>query len=274
MNANIGGMLEARPAEHGMGRGLFATVDIQVGTRILVEGPMISLPKSPTPFREFCQAARLKDSDTNGLKDLHCNARLLNENLPGNIVAQIRSEDPTIDLRDDSVLDLVKLYTTYYTNAVAIGEDGEDGEEAGSAVFRTFSYINHSCDPNVFGMFSTETNRQTLYAGRYIKRGQQILISYFGDNEDFMTREQRLEETRRDWGFKCRCKVCMESHITDPRHEKMGLLKKELDRSTENWPPDDDSAPQDLVLEVVEKSEKLLTMMEKTGVGSWKLRQT
>lgn len=271
MNVNIGTMLEARPAEDGMGKGLFATVNISVGTRILVESPIILLPQSPTPFREFCQAARSMDSDMNGLRDLHCNARLLNENLPGNILSRIRSENPqnAIDFRDDSLMNLIRLYATYYTNAVAI----TDAEDAGSVVFRTFSYVNHCCNPNVFSIFSTKTNQQTIYAGWNIKAGEQILISYFGGNEDFMTCEQRLEQTRRDWGFTCACKACLESRITDPERERMGLLKKRLDQSIKNWPPEDHGARQALALEVVQDAKELLRLMEEAGVGYWKLRQ-
>lgn len=272
MNLNIGTMLEVRPAGNGMGEGLFATVDISVGTRILRESPILLLPPSPTPFREFCQVARSMHSDMNGLRDLHCNARLLNENLPGNILAQIRSEDPqnAIDVRDDSLMNLVRLYATYYTNA---GKITEDGEGAGSAVFRTFSFVNHSCKPNVFSIYSAKTNQQTVYAGWNIKAGQQILISYFGGNEDFMTCEQRLEQTRRDWGFRCACEACLGSRITDPERERMGLLKKKLDHSTNNWPPDNHSDRQALALEVVQEAEELLRLMEEAGVGYWKFRQ-
>lgn len=212
------------------------------------------------------------DSGMNGLGDLHCNARLLNENLPGNVLTQIRSEDPqnTIDARDDSFMNLVRLYATYYTNAVTIIDDGED---TGSAVFRTFSFVNHSCNPNAFSIFSTKANRQTVYAGWDIKAGQQIFISYFGGNEDFMTREQRLEQTRRDWGFACTCYICLGSRRTDPKRERMGLLQKKLDRSIKDWPPDDHNDRQALALEVVQKAEELLRLMEEAGVGYWKLRQ-
>ena len=222
---NYGNLLEARLTEEGMGKGLFATFDIPQGTRILVESPIMSLPQSPTPFRDFCHAAHLMGPDMNGLRDLHCNARLLNENLPGNILAEIRSEDPQnpIDARDDISLNVARLYATYHTNAATITEDGE---VTGSVVFRVFSYVNHSCKPNVFSIYSTKSNQQTVYAGYDIKAGQQILISYFGGNEDFMTCEQRLEQTRRNWGFVCSCDVCADSEITDTEIESMGLLKK------------------------------------------------
>lgn len=269
---NIGNMLEVRPADEGMGNGLFATVDISVGTRILVESPIILLPQSPTPFREFCKAVSSTDFDMNGLRALHCNARLLNKVVPGNILTQILSEDPQnpIDVRDDSVLNMVRLYATYCTNAVIIVETGED---KGSAVFRSFSYINHSCMPNAFSIFNTKTNRQTVYAGWNIKAGQQILISYFGGNEDFMTHQQRLEQTRRDWSFACACELCRESELTDPERERMELVRKDLDCLIKNWPPEDHSVRRDLALEVVEKCKELLQLMEEAGVGYWKLRQ-
>lgn len=267
----IGNMLEARP-DKKIGKGLYATVDIPVGTRLLVENPMVRLPQSPTPFQEFCQAARAMGPDMDGLRDLDCNARLLNENLPGNILSQIRSEDPQnpIDLRDDSVLNLVRLYAIYYTNAVKLTEDDED---AGTAVFCNFSHLNHSCRPNVFSIFSDKTNQQTVYAGCDIKAGQQILVSYFGGHEDFMTTKQRLEQTRRDWGFACSCDVCLDSNITDPLHERMGHLREEVYESTKNWPADDHTDRQALALEAIQKANELLRLMKMAGVGYWKFGQ-
>lgn len=267
----IGNMLEARP-DKKIGKGLYATVDIPVGTRLLVESPMVRLPQSPTPFREFCQAARAMGSEMDGLRDLDCNARLLNENLPGNILSQIRSEDPQnpIDLRDDSVLNLVRLYAIYYTNAVKLTEDDED---AGTAVFCNFSHLSHSCRPNVFSIFSDKTNQQTVYAGCDIKAGQQILVSYFGGHEDFMTTKQRLEQTRRDWGFACSCDVCLNSNITDPLHERMGHLREEVYESTKNWPADDHTDRQALALEAIQEANELLRLMKVAGVGYWKFGQ-
>lgn len=269
---NFGDLLAARPTKEGMGKGLFATVDIAEGTRILVESPIMSLPQSPTPFREFCHAVRSMDPDMNGLKDLHCNVRLLNENLPGNILTQIRSEDPhkPIDVRDDAVMNLVRLYATYYTNAAMVTEDGEN---AGSVLFRIFSYVNHSCNPNVFSIFSAKNNQQTIYAGYDIKAGQQILISYFGGDEDFMTCEQRLEQTRSYWGFACSCGICADGKQLDPESERMRLLKKELDQSIKKWPPADHSDRQALALEVAQQAKDLLRSMMAAGVGTWKLRQ-
>lgn len=269
---DIGNVLEVRPADEGMGNGLFATVDISVGTRILVESPVILLPQSPTPFREFCKAVGSMESDINGLRDLHCNARLLNRNAPGNIWTQILSEDyqNPIDVRDDSVMNMIRLYATYYTNAVIIIEDGKD---KGTAVFRDFSYINHSCRPNAFSIFNTKTNRQTVYAGWNIKAGQQILISYFGGNEDFMTHQQRLEQTRRDWGFACACKLCREPELTDRERERIGLVRRGLDNLIKTWPPDGHSIRRDLAVGVVEGCKELLQLMEEAGVGYWKLRQ-
>ena len=268
MSIDFGDMLEVRPAE-GMGQGLFATVNIPIGTRIVTESPIMWLPQSPTPFRDFCQAVRSIDVDTNGFRDLHCNARLLNENVPGNVFAQIRSEDPqsTIDTRDDTFISLVKLYATYCTNAVTITEGNED---TGSAVFPVFSYINHSCTPNAFILFCSKNKEQTLYAGRDISAGQQILISYLGGDEDLLTGAQRLEQTQRGWGFACTCKLCLESKATDPECERRMKLRRELAQSLRTWPPDSHSARQALAFEVVNKAEELLQTMEDANLGYWK----
>lgn len=265
----FGDRLEVRPAE-GMGQGLFATVDIPMGTRIVVEKPIMWLPQSKTPFRDFCQAVHSMNANLKDLNDLYCNARLLNQNLATNVFAQIRSEDPqnTIDMRDDGLMGLVKLYATYCTNAVAITEGTED---AGIAVFRIFSHINHSCNPNAFSLFCSKNKQQTVYAGRDIRAGQQILVSYFGGDEDLLTRAQRLEQTQRDWGFTCNCRSCLQPGTADLECERRMSLRVELAQSLQTWPPDGHSARQALALEVVHKAEKLLQRMVDADLGDWKL---
>lgn len=97
-----------------------------------------------------------------------------------------------------------------------------------------------------------------------------ILTSYFGGDEDHLTRVQRLEQTQRDWNFACTCRLCLESKTTDPECERRMKLRRELAQSLRTWPPDSHSARQSLALEVVNKAEELLQMMEDANLGYWK----
>lgn len=265
----LGDNLEVRSAG-AMGRGLFATVDIPIGTRILVESPLVWVPLSPTPYQEFCQTlASMDEANKKDLMDLHCNTRLLNRNLAFNLFDQVRSEDPQakIDLRDDDFLNVVKLFATFCTNAVTTTEGEED---TASAVYPIFSNINHSCTPNAFVLYSSENKQQTLYAGCDIRAGQQILVSYLGGDEDFLTSWQRLERTRRYWNFACTCGRCLDPTITDMECARRYELRRDLALLLRAGPPDNWGARQALAFQAVNKAEELLGAMEDADLGCWK----
>ncbi|KAL1876317.1 hypothetical protein Daus18300_002946 [Diaporthe australafricana] len=269
---NSGKIAEVRPTGDGMGIGLFATMDIPMGTRILAESPLIFLPRSETPFLKLCDAVSLIDPKMTGFADLHCNTRLLNENLPGNIITQIRSENPqsTVDVQNKAFRSLLELYAIYHTNAVIITKDNKD---TGSGVFLTYSRINHSCIPNAYHMWNASINRQIVHAGRDISAGQQIFVSYLGDSGDIMTREQRLKETQLYWGFVCSCKACTQSETTDVARKKMRDLRKALDQSYQLWPPADSKAGKIIALNALHNAQKLLHLMEEADLRGWRLCQ-
>lgn len=247
-------------------------MDIPMGTRILAESPLMFLPRSKTPFLKFCDAVNLIDPKMTGFADLHCNARLLNENLPGNIVTQIRAESPKspIDVQNEAFRSFLELYAIYQTNAVIITKDNQD---VGSGLFLTYSRINHSCVPNAYNMWNSNTNRQTVHAGRDIKAGQQIFVSYLGDSGDTMTRDQRLKQTQLYWGFICSCKACTRSEITDIARKRMNDSRKALDQSYQLWPPADPKAGKVIALNALHNARKLLHLMEESDLGGWRLCQ-
>lgn len=266
---DLGDNLEVRSAGV-MGQGLFATVDIPIGTRILVENPLMWVPLSPTPYQEFCQTlASMDEANKKHLGDLHCNTRLLNRNLAFNLFDQILSEDrqTTLDMRDDNFLNVVKLFATFCTNAVTIAEGNED---TASAVYPIFSKINHSCTPNAFVLYTSENKQQTLYAGCDIRAGQQILVSYLGGDEDFLTSWQRMEQTRRYWNFSCTCGRCLDPTTTDMECARRHELRRDLALLLETGPPETWGARQALALRVVRKAEELLGAMEDADLGYWK----
>ncbi|KAK2604909.1 hypothetical protein N8I77_007800 [Diaporthe amygdali] len=266
-------MIEVRAAHNGMGRGLFATVDIPMGTYILTESPVILLSRSATPFQDFCDALSSIGTKMTEFEDLYCNVRLLNENLAGNIVTQIRSEDPQTpaDVQNEDFRKFLKLYAIYHTNASIITKDNKD---AGSAVFLTCSRINHSCVPNSYSIWNDKTDRQTIQTGRDIKAGQQIFVNYLGDRGDFMTHEQRLRQTQTHWGFTCNCRACTKPEIADRVRRDMTSLRRSLDQSHQKWPLVDSETRKAIALKAVQYAEELLRLMEESELGGWKVCQT
>lgn len=76
------------------------------------------------------------------------------------------------------------------------------------ANYKVVSFMNHSCVPNCEVAFSVKHhgNRIFLKARHPIKQGEELLISYFGDEVlDYETRKRIL---RARYSFTCTCQLC------------------------------------------------------------------
>lgn len=68
------------------------------------------------------------------------------------------------------------------------------------------SRFNHSCEPNVELYLDNDDITRGI-ASRRIKSGEQLFISYFGDNTlDLFHSKDDLKET---WNFQCECSKCL-----------------------------------------------------------------
>ena len=112
---------------------------------------------------------------------------------------------------------VINLASRAAHNAFSIRPEGmtdgdESGEFLGWGVWPEASFFNHSCSPNV-----KKERRGRLWAfgihtgaGRVVRQGQQLCITYLGGDEkdlDVSERRQRLQE---QWGFRCLCDRCLE----------------------------------------------------------------
>ncbi|KAK4697598.1 hypothetical protein P7C70_g8187, partial [Phenoliferia sp. Uapishka_3] len=102
-----------------------------------------------------------------------------------------------------------------------------------SAVFETFSRINHSCTPNAAFRFHPDTLQGTVYAIKSIRSGEEISISYINPHAG---REIRRESLRRHWDFDCRCECCelrgQDRDVSDNRRSQLGELDRILPGAT------------------------------------------
>ncbi|KAF2773398.1 SET domain-containing protein [Teratosphaeria nubilosa] len=94
-------------------------------------------------------------------------------------------------------------------NAFGIRAGGEDGEEyMGYAVYPSASYFNHSCAPNLVKRREGRTWR--FMAGRDVRKGEQLCITYLGGDEKDLELDERRRRLRDAWGFECMCERCKE----------------------------------------------------------------
>jgi len=93
-------------------------------------------------------------------------------------------------------------------NSFGIRSLEDDGSEfLGYGIWPVASYFNHSCAPNV------EKRRVgrcwEFVAAREVWVGEELCITY-QSGEDHLSRGQRKDALKRNWGFECCCEKCME----------------------------------------------------------------
>jgi hypothetical protein len=84
--------------------------------------------------------------------------------------------------------------------------EDEGSEFFGYGCWPAASYFNHSCGPNI------EKNREGrawfFRAGRDIKAGQELCITYLSGEERRLSRGKRMLRLKKTWGFDCACERC------------------------------------------------------------------
>mmetsp|Transcript_19565 Transcript_19565/g.24699 ORF Transcript_19565/g.24699 Transcript_19565/m.24699 type:complete len:356 (-) Transcript_19565:2201-3268(-) len=90
----------------------------------------------------------------------------------------------------------------------AIPADNIDDDDIGYAIYPYACYFNHSCSPNV--SWKIDRVKGALFyatAIRDIKEGEDVLISYFGDDQKVST-NRRKDYLREYYQFDCDCDRC------------------------------------------------------------------
>ncbi|KAF6762569.1 hypothetical protein DFP72DRAFT_1060822 [Ephemerocybe angulata] len=191
----------------GMGKGLFATVDIPFAETFLVEKPLVVLPKNigeafMIPRSGLTPAAWHEACMDEGEKILQ---RALD---------RMTEEDrKTFEaLCDISMEDAAKrpLISRLVSNAMNLQMDDPSGLNFGNGyvgIPRAGARINHSCTANAVFHFDPETFNISYTAMRDIKAGHQIFLSYVGGGGTCTRRKQAM--TR--YNFVCSCSACTDA---------------------------------------------------------------
>lgn len=114
----------------------------------------------------------------------------------------------------------ITRFTIFMTNKVRMGGDASCGE----GLFTLYSWVNHSCSPNVAKSSNLTIKRLTVHATRDIKKDDQI----FADYADSTLHSKAYRQTwlEGNWGFVCQCRAC-----TNPEEDKLrGQMLELVDR--------------------------------------------
>jgi hypothetical protein len=100
------------------------------------------------------------------------------------------------------------LSNAFPTDGTNAGTVGASDIKRSSAIYAGYCRLNHSCSPNVHGAWNDMRGKQTMYAMRDIKQGEELVVSYLGSIGE-QPREARRESLRTDFGFICTCAKCL-----------------------------------------------------------------
>ena len=171
------------------GKGLFATKKLQTGDLIFSERPLI------------VTMSRFTDKTA---ADLERCLQILWMRLPdeqGKVLATLHhSPNPPLPLQD-----IVSLN--------GWGFDPHPGAVYHTGIFPTYARCNHSCAPNAMARFDHVRFAIEVRAVRAVAPGEELFVSYVDVLDDRATRDQAL---RTNYGFACRCRICVHGAGAEP----------------------------------------------------------
>jgi len=202
------------------GKGLVAVRKILAGRIIFKENPLIASIRdkdsSLIPVSVYSTFKKTKTEEMKYFMDLF-DPDQLDPMLTGSLDCQ----DP----------DYIKFCNIFAANAITIGEISQNslGIDQIAGVYKQFSRINHSCNPNTVVDWASETLEMEVRAVRNIERGEELTGNYMGELGG--ARKERMARLEKNWFFQCQCEVCnllgLEREANDKTRK---FILKELDR--------------------------------------------
>jgi hypothetical protein len=115
-----------------------------------------------------------------------------------------------VEMFDYYTFDYLRM--TLLNNTFQLGTANKRVLPFALTLYQSVSFVNHSCVPNCTFAFDVKDagNRIFLVAIRPIKKGEEILISYRPEDEDY---ESRKEFLRSRYGFECSCVLCKKEQL-------------------------------------------------------------
>lgn len=185
----------------GKGLGVFATVDIPRGTRIMADGCLFYVVGPKAMISEIeAGFENLTPAQQNNYLALRC------PDYPG--------RSPII--------------RRWEANCFAMDHD--------TGIFLVASRINHSCTPNALFKWNANIRRETVHAIVDIPAGTEIETSYCPPHKDAYSRRAKLEH----YGFDCLCDPCRHDNpagkASEARRCRMMEINSQVKESSSTAP--------------------------------------
>ena len=195
----------------GKGKGLVACSHIAKGTRILQEKPLLTIEKVlPMDRRELNLVEKLMTLSELQRHMFHS----LHNNFPGEYPCSgIVDTNAWLDKPDD------------------LDSDSSDHPERVS-IYPKISRINHSCLPNAYYYWNSNTKCATVHAICPINAGDEITVHYLGTGTVF---ESRRVSLKKGYGFDCTCSLCSLPPLARQNSDTRRLRIQHLDEALNDW---------------------------------------
>jgi len=206
----------------GKGLGVIAIVDIEAGTRLLQETPIMTALKDD-PFEIYQAFIAMNRLNQHRYLELHA--------APNQVTAIL----PAIDEDVPSTLryQVAKIAAIFATNCFNIPEseisskrqDENEDNDIKAGICPIAARFNHSCTPNVTQTWINDNKSIIMHALTFIKAGTELCDSYC----ELLAPQSERQEELRAYGFECCCTACDFRNVTFPHTENR---RKELQRLT------------------------------------------
>lgn len=178
-------------ASVGAGFGLFAAKDFKVGELVLAEEPFVVLPSKATSEEQ------VEKELTKIIENLDETKRVLFWSFSDKHIPKASNSKRTVK-------GIVE------TNGLPMGDRIRDRIPSKAGMYQFLCRLNHSCRPNVHHQWNSLLKRQTIYAIRSIKAGEELFTAYFDCSG--LTSQQRQCLTLAKWNFVCKCVKCTQTN--------------------------------------------------------------
>ncbi|KAI1352305.1 hypothetical protein F5Y01DRAFT_324533 [Xylaria sp. FL0043] len=223
-------MVEVRQTS-SMGKGLFATRHIPLGTRIQADLPLVRISNLHPFSRDvavICNALRylskaefeeLDQLDYDEGYDTEVNCRKIREWYK----EQAFTTPSQFPLKGKALREYAKITVKrcaiFIANRVALGVTVQHG----MGVFRLTSRVNHSCVPNTFKWYNWDLGQLTLHAMRDIQPGEELTADYVRGT--LITKQERADRLS-NWDFTCTCRGCTDPDLESTRRRAIWLSER------------------------------------------------
>ncbi|KAH7344337.1 hypothetical protein BKA66DRAFT_24079 [Pyrenochaeta sp. MPI-SDFR-AT-0127] len=227
-------------------RGVFATENIQQGTRIISEPPLITLPApgyqidglmvafAELPKYEQDRVWGLDPSDLSVSPLLEALAEITEPILARTMqIVRKPKKDWTEEEEGDfkmsgavleRALESLRIAARWHASCRSLINLPEDEQTTISSnlpctgLFIETAHLRHSCVPNCYAHYNSISNRMTVHTTRTIANGEELTLSGIS-NIYYQNSEDRGKELNYKFGIKCSCEACNPYHPQFRVHE-------------------------------------------------------